>query len=74
MEISYRLSGKWGYEDGGLCSPSFDYLIDVWGDVDEIVIGYCDQDNGEELEYNDEELSELKKEIIETVIGSVSLC
>ena len=73
VEINYRLKGEWGYEDGGRWSPSFDYLSDVDGDIEEIFIGYSNDDTGEYFEYDEEELSGLKQDIIDAVINSISL-
>ena len=72
FDIYYRCCGKWDISPGDYWTPPTHDLVSTWGDVLEITASYTDEESDEEIEFTEDELSELKAElekIIESITG-----
>ena len=67
VELSYSLCAKWLTSDCDYCTPSSEDITCAWGNIDELTIVYVNPENGEETEFEKEDLEELCFQILETI-------
>ena len=71
VELSYSLCGKWYFSVGDHWTPSCDDISDVWGKVEELTIVYVAPDTEEETVFDNEDLVDLRSQILETIKDSI---
>ena len=71
VELAYRLCGKWCIDTGDYWTPPSTDLTKVWGDIMELTVSYDNDETGENHEFDEEELKNLRTQIYNAIIDSI---
>lgn len=67
IELCYECCGKWHIERGDYWTPPSEDLVKVWGNIVELTATYYDEESEEVIEFDDEDLKDLRSEIMEII-------